>query len=410
MPLEPLFAALEQNITDSLNVERLAETGHLSRSQLYREFYSVTGHSVKEYVRKRRLSKALAMIKHTDMPLRKIAKECGFSSEQALCKSVKAVLNQTPKEYRASGDEYYFPACEDQQDHVVTITTETIPPTLCLRYYDSCLKGIENRALAWLFAARPDYNSRIFGRRGAQQGSKLCYELHIEAESADQPAVSSTFAKISCPDIEDEINAAWDYLYNNWLKTSMFTQAEQPWFEEYIHANGHVKRLQLYLPVQKRQGFHKIQLCQCDEMQFLIAHSYGKNAEKSASKKAMDFLAANHPRLAQSARQFYVSTAQDQRPGLRLVRGDGCACGVALQSPLKLPPDCGVEIITQLAGEYAMLEGDCCGDSGAYEAVLAAWIGSMGLTPATAPFSVYEADSSFDKQNIRVKIYWKIEK
>ena len=77
MPLDPLLAELEQNIANDLNVNRLAETGRLSRTQLYREFYNTTGHSVKEYVRKRRLSMALALIKHTDMPLVKIADECG---------------------------------------------------------------------------------------------------------------------------------------------------------------------------------------------------------------------------------------------------------------------------------------------------------------------------------------------
>ena len=78
MPLDPLLAELEQNIASDLSVDRLAEAGRLSRTQLYREFYNTTGHSVKEYVRKRRLSMALALIKHTDMPLAKIADECGF--------------------------------------------------------------------------------------------------------------------------------------------------------------------------------------------------------------------------------------------------------------------------------------------------------------------------------------------
>jgi len=398
MPLEPLLTQLEQNIASEINVDRMADAALISRSQLYREFYNATGHSVKEYVRKRRLSSALALIKHTDTPLRKIAKDCGFSGEQALCKSIKAAIDQTPKEYRASGDEYYFPACEGDRAHIVTVTTETIPPTLCLRYYDSRLTGIENRALEWLFASRPDYTGRIFGRKGAQKGSMLCYELHIEAQDADQPAISSTFAKVSCPDIEDEIIAAWDYLYNDWLKTSMFAQAEQSWFEEYIHANGQVKRLQLYLPVQKRPGFHKIQLRRCEDMQFLVAHQSGKNAEKAASKTVMDFLAAQHPKLAQSARQFYVS------------QGQGYTCGVALTAPVNLPGNCGVEIITQPAGEYAVLEGDCCGDSGAYEAVLAAWINSMGLITATAPFAVYETEGGYDRRDIRVKIYQGIQK
>ena len=398
MPLEPLLADLEQNISNDLNVERMADAALLSRSQLYREFYNVTGHSVKEYVRKRRLSAALALIKHTDMPLKKIAQRCGFSGEQALCKCLKDAIGQTPKQYKAGGDELYFPPVEGERAHIVTVTTETILPTLCLRYYDSRLTGIENRALAWLFASRPDFNGRIFGRRGAQKGSKLCYELHIESEDADQPAISGTFAKIICPDSEDEIIAAWDYLYNGWLKTSMFSQAEQPWFEEYIHANGQMKRLQLYLPVTKKQGFHKIQLRQCEDLQFLVAHQSGKNAEKAASKAVMDFLAAHDPRLAQSARQFYVS------------QGQGCTCGIALASPISLPSNCGVEIITQPAGEYAMLEGDCCGDSGAYEAVLAAWIDSMGLTSVGVPFAVYETGDGYDRRDIRVKIFRKIEK
>ena len=409
MPLESLLTKLEQNISHDLNVERLAEAGLLSRSQLYREFYNTTGHSVKEYVRKRRLSMALALIKHTNMSLKKIAKDCGYSGEQALCKSIKAAINQTPKQYKASGDEFYFPACEEQRDLTVTVATESIPATERLQYYDSRLPGIENRALAWLFSERPDYSGRIFGRKGAQKGSKLCYELYIESNQSDQPEIAGTFAKTICPNIEDEINAAWDYLYNIWLKTSMFTQADAPYFEEYIHVDGQVKRLQLYLPVQKRPGFHKIQLRQCDGMRFLVARRCGKEAEKNASKAVMDFLSAQHPRLAQSARQFYVSTAQESGPGLRLVRqGETYICGIALQAQIDVPS--GLEIITQPAGEYAMLEGDCCGDAGAYEAVLASWVNSMGLRACGAPFAVYETDGSYDKRDIRVKLYCQIEK
>jgi AraC-like DNA-binding protein/predicted transcriptional regulator YdeE len=404
MPLDPLLTELEQNISNDINVDRLADAALLSRSQLYREFYNTTGHSVKEYVRKRRLSKALALIKHTDMSLKKIAMECGYSGEQALCKSIKAAIDQTPKQYKASGDEYYFPArhdgraFEEQREHIVAVTTETIPPTLCLRYYDSRLKEIENRALAWLFTSYPDYSGRIFGRKGAQKGSKLCYELFIESEDADQPAISGTFAKTICPNTEDEINAAWDYLYNDWLKTSMFAMGEQPWFEEYIRVNGQVKRLHLYLPVQKRPGFHKIRLCQCEEARFLAASKSGKDAEKSASKTVMDFLAAHHPHLAQSARLFYVS-----------VQAQEYTCGIALQSPISLPLNCGVEMITRPTGEYAILEGDCCGDAKSYETVLAAWIDSMGLQSTDVPFAVHENNGSFDRQKIRVKIYQKIE-
>jgi len=178
---------------------------------------------------------------------------------------------------------------------------------------------------------------------------------------------------------------------------------EQPWFEEYIRVNGQAKRLHLYLPVQKRPGFHKIRLCRCDDMHFLVSSSSGKDAEKSASKTVMDFLLANYSHLAQNAQLFYVA-----------VSGEEYACGIALQSPISMPSNCNaaaieVEMITWPAGEYAVLEGDCCGDAGAYEAVLAAWIESMGLASVATPFAVYENDGSFDRQKIRVKIYQKVE-
>ena len=399
MPLEPPLAELEKSIANRLDVERLAEAGLLSRSQLYRAFYSATGHSVKEYIRKRRMSTALALIKHTDMTLKKIAAECGFSCEQALCKCVKDAIGQTPKQYKAGGGEYYFPAFDGEQGVPVSVASESIPPTLRLQYYDSCLKGIENRALAWLFAARPGYSGRIFGRKGAQKGPRLCYELYVESEEADQPAVSGTFAKTACPDMEEKIIAAWDYLYNGWLKTSMFVQADAPWFEEYVHTSGKVKRLQLYLPIQKKPGFHKIQLCQCGDMRFLAASRSGADAEKAASKAVMDALASQYPRLAQSARQFYVSS-----------QGKTYTCGVALQAALDLTTGSGLQIITCPAGEYAVLEGDCCGESGAYASVLASWVNSMGMQAGNAPFAVYETDGSYDRQNIRVKVCQKIEK
>lgn len=424
MPLEPLFTELEQNIADDLSVERLAEAGLFSRSQLYREFYNATGHSFKEYVRKRRLSAALTRIRHSDRTLRQIAREYGFSSEQALCRSVKATTGQTPAQYRAEGDEYYFPAHGEGRAFggprglPVAVTAETIPPTLRLRYYDSRLLGIEDRALARLFAALPGYSGRVFGRNGKQKGPKLCYELYVECgdfpagsgfvECASEPALSGTFAKTSCPNREDEINAAWDYLYSGWLKSSMFTQAAQPYFEEYICAEGRVQRLVLSLPVEKRPGFHKIRLCQCDETRFLVASRSGANAEKAASQAVLDFLAAHCPGLAQTVRSFCVSVSRGTG------RTQTYTCGIALQAPLALPPGCDVRILTQPAGEYAVLEGDCCGDAGAYEAVLAAWVEGMGLHTAHAPqaafFAVYEAGGSLRREDTRMKIYHKTEK
>jgi len=67
--LSDLFRFIENNISDNLDTEILSRTGYVSSPKLYRDFYNLTGHSVKEYIRKRRLSNALALIKTSEMEL-----------------------------------------------------------------------------------------------------------------------------------------------------------------------------------------------------------------------------------------------------------------------------------------------------------------------------------------------------
>ena len=71
---------IERHLTEDLNPENIADRHFISRSQLYRGFYACTGHSVKEYIRKRRISNACEKIKCSDMPLSIIADESGLQT------------------------------------------------------------------------------------------------------------------------------------------------------------------------------------------------------------------------------------------------------------------------------------------------------------------------------------------
>jgi len=58
-----LFHYIENNLSADLDTGLLASVGYTSHAKLFRDFYNLTGHSVKEYVRKRRLLNALALIR-----------------------------------------------------------------------------------------------------------------------------------------------------------------------------------------------------------------------------------------------------------------------------------------------------------------------------------------------------------
>ncbi len=83
---------------------------------------------------------------------------------------------------------------------------------------------------------------------------------------------------------EQDINDGWNYLYNIWLSASMFDQAEEGYFEEYLLKNGKPNKLKLYLPFKKRKAAQHITISHIQEMAFLIAREKGPDRKKDIGK------------------------------------------------------------------------------------------------------------------------------
>jgi len=409
MPLEPLFAELEHNIADDLSMERLAEAGMLSRTQLYYEFYNVTGHTMGEYIRRRRLSNALALIKTSRLPLMEIACQCGFSSQQAMGRAVRQVVCMTPLAYRNGEVYYFFPPYAGQALFPVSVKSESIPATLCLRYYDSKYKGIEERATAAFLALAPGFRGRLFGRNGKQHGAKSCYELYITDyerllpmlrnstfEMGDpRPAMNTLFATTTAPNEESQINAAWDYLYLTWLAGSMFERTDQPYFEEYRLKKGQPVKLRLFLPIQKRADATNITLEADPALHFVVATA---KTEKAASRAVMDFLKAQHPNILRSASESYLQ----QNAG-------GYTCGVRINAPLDAPmcTPTGVHSLTPESGHYLVLHSTVMGNYDTLRERLLTFAGGNGMAAHREDcFAVYDAHCGYD--NLGMKMYCRI--
>jgi AraC family transcriptional regulator len=403
---------IEDNLNHDINLEQAAQIGFTSLMQLYRDFYTYTGHSIKEYIRKRRLSNALSMVKSSNMPLADIAYSCGYSSQQALCKYIKATTAMTALTYKKSESYYYFPMFNGEIVLQVTVAAETIPQTICAKFYHTQLRGIENRAVNTLLSLLPQYKGRIFGRNEKQLGNQFCYELFFEYDSATLnklknsafketyvlPEMTLTYAKTTVQNEDTKIGLAWDYLYINWLKTSMFTQDDGSYFEEYIHRDGQVKKLILYLPVTKRTDYNKISLNFCEGMVFLVSSGKGYCAEENASKTVMKFLSEYNPYVIKTVRQFYLA-----RNGL------DCTCGVRLEKTLDIPRGSELEILHLAEGNYAVLESGCSGNSSVFEAFLLSWINENGLIKDNIPaFTIYEINGNYKPEEIKMKIYIKL--
>ncbi len=418
--LSKIIEYIENSISEEIDLEEVAKVGAVSLMQLYRDFYVNTGHSIKEYIRKRRLSNACAMIKYTDTSLVEIALLSGYKTQQSFNKHFKSVLGITPLEYK-DGDVYFsfYPYGLENISVLVKVSTETIPKVIRCKYYFSQQKGIENKAISELLEIIKNNNNlcsekiRLFGRSSKQRENRICYELMVapsgniddwlavleksvfsEISIIDQ--ITDVFAFCTVRNNEQDIINGWNYLYNSWLNYSMFALTDIDCFEEYCFKGQAPNKLKLFMPIKKKSNYRTITLKEMPRMTFLISKKLGINAEKTASECVMNFLRDHYPLIIKEATTFYVSCY------------DGVyECGVKLDKDINIRESYDVELVKYPEGTYAKINDDCCGDISIHAAQLKYWLGQNGFPQVNQKvFAIYEtSDSGFEASDIKMTVY-----
>ncbi|MDF2685786.1 MAG: hypothetical protein K0S55_967 [Clostridia bacterium] len=431
--IDDVIKYIEANLNEDNPAFDLSKVGFISLMQFYRDFYSVTGHTVKEYIRKRRLSNACAMLKQSDLSIAQIALDNGFGTQQSFNKYLKNKIGLTPCEYKSS--EIYFnflPLNEFLETYNVNVSAHNFSQAVSLKFYCSSLNGIENKAI-YLFYKFIEANKiikpekiQIFGRNGKQSDNKLCYELMVVSESYDIELLFSELQKSDFYDIEkveipsglyativiknndEEISNAWDYLYNSWLSRSMFECDKNNYFEEYLQGKGSIiKKLKLYLPVRKAEQHDLVQINEHEGMKFLISKKNGFKAEERAAKSIMEFLKNNYPYILNDTKEFYICFDKNNYE---------YECGIILNNEIKIPDDSDVEIIRYNKGIYATQKIRCCGDYSQYRDQLCSWVSDNAgnnnpneknkhTLRNSKCFAVYKIDNNFEAENIDMKLY-----
>ncbi len=91
---------IEQRLTSKLEMEDIAYHAGYSLTHFHRLFFQATGHTLKGYIRKRRLALAQHEISLTNSSLATIAGKYGYRSHEALTRAFKNEFGITPGEYR----------------------------------------------------------------------------------------------------------------------------------------------------------------------------------------------------------------------------------------------------------------------------------------------------------------------
>ncbi len=98
--IEKAVDFIEENLREKLTIEMIAEKAYFSKYHFIRVFTAMTGETVGNYLRKRRISRSSKQLINSNSPILDIALEYQFESQEAYNRSFKKIYNTSPGKYR----------------------------------------------------------------------------------------------------------------------------------------------------------------------------------------------------------------------------------------------------------------------------------------------------------------------
>ena len=101
--LDKVRTAVEDNLSnENFQIDDLATSLHVSRTQLYRKLKALTGSTFSEILKAMRIRRAQELLQKTDKSIGEIAYKVGFRDQSYFAKVFKDAVGRTPSEMRTS--------------------------------------------------------------------------------------------------------------------------------------------------------------------------------------------------------------------------------------------------------------------------------------------------------------------
>jgi len=95
-----LLTHIQENISPSMRIEHLAEYMNMSRSSLSKAFRRDIGISLKDYLTRIQMEKAMDMLSSTSLTIDEIAFQLGYTNVPYFFRSFKKIVGESPGKYR----------------------------------------------------------------------------------------------------------------------------------------------------------------------------------------------------------------------------------------------------------------------------------------------------------------------
>jgi len=103
--------ALDRDYGTDLDLDAMARLAHVSPDHLIRTFKAVFGETPHRYLQRRRVERAMFLLRTTDMEVTDVCLAVGFTSLGTFSRLFSAVVGQSPSDYARSRAPQPVPGC-----------------------------------------------------------------------------------------------------------------------------------------------------------------------------------------------------------------------------------------------------------------------------------------------------------
>ncbi|WP_374101466.1 helix-turn-helix domain-containing protein [Tsukamurella paurometabola] len=103
--------AMDRHYAEPLDVPAVARIAHMSAAHFSREFAAVFGETPHRYLQRRRIERAMARLRDTDLAITDIAFDVGFGSSGTFSRTFRAIVGRSPSLYRREVAPVRAPGC-----------------------------------------------------------------------------------------------------------------------------------------------------------------------------------------------------------------------------------------------------------------------------------------------------------
>src|ERR687894_2800945 len=103
--------AMDRDYAKPLDVPSLAKLAYVSEAHFIRTFRATFGETPHRYLQRRRVERAMFLLRATDSSVTEVCFDVGFTSLGTFSRTFRDIVGESPSEYRARGAQPAVPGC-----------------------------------------------------------------------------------------------------------------------------------------------------------------------------------------------------------------------------------------------------------------------------------------------------------